>query len=703
MDYLKVIAAETHPIGSTANQKVRDYLVKELEGLGLETKVETGLVHLPYSGIYNRSAYVENVLATLPGSEPGGKKVALAAHYDSVFEGPGAADDGYAVAGMIETVKLLKDQPRKNDIQLIITDGEEMGLLGAQFHAKKYTMADIGILLNYEARGNEGPGISFEWSDNNAWMVREMKKASIRPIANSLSYEIYNRMPNSSDFTAFKKRKVPGINHAFIDGFSYYHNPADNVENISMESIQHTGENMYLMTKHFSNYDFSTEETGNASFFNFYGLLIHYPSSLDLVLLVLLAIIIIGLIILISKKMEFHWTRFFSSLAWMLFTIIGICALNFGLASILKSVYPQYATFYSHHYYNHEWYLIAGLGLTLFITAILSGRIIQAKSRTETGMAMLALLTLLSIAIFLTMPTGVYVMLLPALFLGICMIPITIAKNRNNFNWLLSLAFMILITGLWTVLTHNLYLAFSLGALPGAVLFIMLGSFASMYLMPEIWDNQGRKIFGVVGILLFVSSLIIAHIKTTPSEKEPLLTNLKYVYDAKDNATYRATFDDYLHKGHQNLKEEPTSKRLPWHLPYTTHYQSSGTNLANYLSQIKSDTVSLDYVCKVYNPKRAHIAYIKIPDTNNVDSLILNNRIKKDVSKNQRGNKYSLTLYGIGLDSLEVKIIPKDKTQQVSLYVNMEYEGLPEELPLPEGHAWNDATTYISHKIDFNN
>ena len=266
----------------------------------------------------------------------------------------------------------------------------------------------------------------------------------------------------------------------------------------------------------------------------------------------------------------------------------------------------------------------------------------------------------------------------------------------------MSLVFIILITGLWTVLTHNLYLAFSLGALPGAVLFIMLGSFASMYLMPEIWDNQGRKIIGLIGILLFVSSLIIAHIKTTPSEKEPLLTNLKYVYDAKDNATYRATFDDYLHEGHQNLKEEATSKRLPWHLPYTTHYQSSEASLTHYRSQIEKDTAALDYVCKVYNPQRAHIAYIKIPDTNNVDSLILNNRIKKDVSKNNRG-KYSLTLYGIGLDSLEVRIIPKDKSKPASLYVNMEYEGLPEELPLPEGHAWNDATTYISNKVDFNN
>ena len=362
MDYLKVIAAEKHPIGSLANQKVKDYLVEELTRMGLETKVESGYIKKSYGNKYVRAAYVENVIAILPGSNPDGKKVALAAHYDSVFEGPGAADDGYAVACMIETVRLLKAHQRKNDIKLIITDGEEMGLLGALFHVKKEKMDDIGILLNYEARGNEGPGIAFEWSNNNAWLVREMKKSAVRPITSSFSYEVYNLMPNSSDFTAFKKRNVAGINHAFIDGFSYYHNPADNIDNISLESVQHTGENMYLMAKHFANYDFSNVETGNASFFNFYGFLVQYPSSIDLFLVTLLVLLFITLLGFQLRKKKFSWSVFFSALALRVVTLILICAANFGLALLLTKLYPQYSTFYSFHYYNHEWYLIAGEG-----------------------------------------------------------------------------------------------------------------------------------------------------------------------------------------------------------------------------------------------------------------------------------------------------------------------------------------------------
>ena len=58
MEYLKVIAAEKHPIGSTANQKVKTYLVDELKRLGLETNVESGYVKRSYTGDYNRAAYV---------------------------------------------------------------------------------------------------------------------------------------------------------------------------------------------------------------------------------------------------------------------------------------------------------------------------------------------------------------------------------------------------------------------------------------------------------------------------------------------------------------------------------------------------------------------------------------------------------------------------------------------------------------------
>ncbi len=694
MDYLKVIAAETHPIGSTANKKVRDYLVQELTDMGLETKVESGYVDVSWGKTYSRTAYIENVIALLPGSEPSAKKVVLAAHYDSVFEGPGAADDGYAVAAMMETVKLLSSQPRKNDIVLLITDGEEMGLLGARHYAEKHDMQDVGILLNYEARGNQGPCNAFEWSDDNAWLVREMKKSAIRPIANSLSYEIYKLMPNSSDFTAFAKRNVSGINHAFIDGFSYYHNPADNIENISMNSVQHTGENMYLMTKHFANYDFSKVKTGNASFFNFYGALLIYSSLLDTVLLFIL--LLLTLVILFMQRKQLGLMPLF----WMFITIVLIMAANYGLSVALKNFYPQYATFYSYHYYNHEWYFISGLGLSVILSAVMSRWIIPAKHGASQGTSLLLLLFLLSVLLYFQMPTGSYIMLLPALGLALAILLKTLKGKADHEGWLLPIVFTFLLVGMWCFLSHGLFLAFSLSALPGAVLPATLGMFASMYLLPSAWQQGGRKVVLAFGALLLLTSLLIAHIKTTPSEKEPLLTNLQYVYDTASEKTYVATFDDYLHEGHLGLLDDAEVGRLPKHLTYSAYYKETAVSLSALRSTLVSDSTTTEnnYTYTISNPKRASIAYVYLPASSNVDSVFLDKRYSKNLSA-ANNNAKNLTIYGYGLDSLDLRITKIDPNLPAQLYVNMEYSGLVQEHTPKAGIAWNDPMSYVSNIV----
>ena len=78
----------------------------------------------------------------------------LAAHYDSVAACPGPSDDGAAVAAMLESVRaLLTVDLLRNDLVLLITDGEEDGLLGAAAFAPKYPLADRrAVVLNWEAR-----------------------------------------------------------------------------------------------------------------------------------------------------------------------------------------------------------------------------------------------------------------------------------------------------------------------------------------------------------------------------------------------------------------------------------------------------------------------------------------------------------------------------------------------------------------------
>lgn len=68
---------------------MRDRLAAALraEGLRTEVRAATGATS---SGVSAQVAHVENVVATLPGTDPTGA-VVLVAHYDSVASGPGAA------------------------------------------------------------------------------------------------------------------------------------------------------------------------------------------------------------------------------------------------------------------------------------------------------------------------------------------------------------------------------------------------------------------------------------------------------------------------------------------------------------------------------------------------------------------------------------------------------------------------------------
>ena len=47
----------------------------------------------------------------------------------------------------------------------------------------------------------------------------------------SLFSTVYRYMPNDTDLTVFRRRNIPGMNFAFIEGPTHYHTPLDNVAN----------------------------------------------------------------------------------------------------------------------------------------------------------------------------------------------------------------------------------------------------------------------------------------------------------------------------------------------------------------------------------------------------------------------------------------------------------------------------------------
>ena len=304
MSHLQTIARSPRPVGSTQHAAARSYILQELTSKGFETQVQTATAVGPGQSRTFRTGTVNNILARLKGTA-NSKAVMLTAHYDSVHMSAGASDDGAGVTAMLETARALKSSaPLQNDVILLFTDGEEVGLLGARAFVEEHPWAkDVGVVFNLEARGTGGPSIMFETSEGNGWLVQEFARAAKYPFGNSLSYEIYKRLPNDTDLTIFKKAGFPALNFAFIDGLTRYHSATDSIEQLDERSLQQQGANALSLVRHFGNLNFSQTRNRNAVYFNLLGTtFVHYPGGLVLPLTALTLLLFIGVLVLGFKR-----------------------------------------------------------------------------------------------------------------------------------------------------------------------------------------------------------------------------------------------------------------------------------------------------------------------------------------------------------------------------------------------------------------
>ncbi len=269
-----------HPVGSAAATALRARLVAQLRELGLTPEELPGFACAELGSC----APVVNVLVRVPGDAPG-PALLLATHYDSVPAGPGAADDGHGVAVVLELLRALKaDGPPRRPLLAVFTDGEEAGLLGARAFVEHPAFAEVGAVINLEARGTGGAARMFETSDGNAALVAAYAAGAARPSAQSLSYEVYRRLPNDTDLSVFKRAGAQGLGFAFIGGVRRYHTPLDDLAHLDLGSLQQQGDAALGTTRALLAAGI-TPAAGNSSYIDlFAGFLLRWPASLDLAL-----------------------------------------------------------------------------------------------------------------------------------------------------------------------------------------------------------------------------------------------------------------------------------------------------------------------------------------------------------------------------------------------------------------------------------
>ncbi len=273
--HIEAIAQEPRPAGSSEIGRVRGYLEHTIDAMGLIRTTQERRISLRNG----RTIDFANVGARLKGSGPAGlKAVLIMAHYDSVPNAPGAADDGSGTATLLETLRALKAGPLpKRDIIALFTDGEEVGMIGSKLFVGSTRggldeghpwMADVGLVLNFDAAGNRGPCCLFETTDHNGWLVREFAQADPVAIGNSLTPVVYRLTGSATDLNSFLAAGVSGLNFLFLEGKRCYHTPLDTPSNLDGRSVQHQGLHALLLARHFGNLERNDPGEPDVVYFN---------------------------------------------------------------------------------------------------------------------------------------------------------------------------------------------------------------------------------------------------------------------------------------------------------------------------------------------------------------------------------------------------------------------------------------------------
>ncbi|MDZ4730078.1 MAG: M28 family peptidase [Xanthomonadales bacterium] len=395
-----------HPAGSQQNQMIRERIQAQLQELDFEIQLQSLFHCNPKFGLCSP---VENLIARLPGQATG-SALLLTAHYDSVEAGPGMGDDGAGVAALLEIARMAVLRGGfQHDLIFLFSDAEEQGLVGADAFATQHAwFKDVDAVINLEARGVSGASSMFETGNGNRSFIRMLAQSLDRPVANSLSREVYRRMPNDTDFSVYRELGLSGFNFAFTGGAAVYHSAIDDSRELAAASLQHHGQNVWALLAVLDQRDLQRVTTvEDAVYVDLFGhKLLHYPDSSSAGLALVLAVLLLVLI-----RMTFRQQLSLRQSAWTLLFILLLLPLLLGLGWLLSWPLGHWPDL------NRLGHPYPWLGrMALFLTAVLALRLILNGlcQRATTGS-----ITLISWLVFAALAMGLSMQLTAASFIGV--------------------------------------------------------------------------------------------------------------------------------------------------------------------------------------------------------------------------------------------------------------------------------------------
>lgn len=244
---------------------------------GVMTPMTDGIDH---NTIYHALANVVVKIEDKNSSHVNAESLLVNAHFDSVFGSPGASDNGVSVAVALEVLEVLtrRTEPTRHPVIFLFNGAEEKGMLGAHGFITQHPWAkQVGAFVNLDACGAGGREIVFQAGPGNSWLIKAYAAAAPYPFANIVAQEIFEAklVPSDTDFKIFRDfGQIPGLDLAYFKNGYVYHTKYDDIQHVSLSSVQRAGDNLLALVSNLANSDWpSMRDSGEiVIFFDYLGL-----------------------------------------------------------------------------------------------------------------------------------------------------------------------------------------------------------------------------------------------------------------------------------------------------------------------------------------------------------------------------------------------------------------------------------------------
>lgn len=542
LSHVKNLSMEPHAVGFPGHARTRAYIISELKKMGLETTTQEGYT----AGDWANLSKATNILARIEGSG-NGKALLLLSHYDSSpHSSLGASDAGSGVATILEGVRafLAEGKTPKNDIILLITDAEELGLNGADLFVNNHPWAkDVGLVLNFEARGSGGPSyMLIETNRGNGKLIKEFTEANPEyPVANSLVYSIYKMLPNDTDLTVFREDgDIEGFNFAFIDDHFDYHTVLDRADRLDMNTLAHQGSYLMPLLHYFSNADLGNLKSlnddvyFNLPFFKF----VSYPFEWIWPMFVIAVAAFLVLLVIGFKKKKLNIGGIFKGFLPLLITLAVNGVIGYFCWSVITWWYPGFKDMLHGFTYNGYTYILVYVALSLAICFYTYHKF--RKAGTSNLLVAPIVLWLVICGLVAAYLQGASFFIVP-LFGLLAAFMVTLNQEEPS-------PFLLVFLALPAVIIYASFIKmFPVGlGLKMMVASTVLTTLVFFLVLPFFVQLKSMGRLAYLFLFLFFAFGIASHIQSDFNEKRPKPSSLLYVYNAEKDSSVWATYDQKL-------------------------------------------------------------------------------------------------------------------------------------------------------------